>query len=96
MSTEWDDGRINLGLAVEAAERAVADVPDAHDAWVIANQAATAFREATARVVKLRGVAALRIKDQDKLSLRHLADKIGVSHVYAHQLITESEAHGDD
>jgi hypothetical protein len=80
--------RDTLRLVVDDAEASVSDVADAHEAWEIATTLAETLREESVRATRLRAVAALRIKDQDSLSLRGLADAIGVSPQRASVIVT--------
>ena len=84
--------RATLRLAVDEAEAAIGAVTDAHEAWEIADALNAGIREATPRVAKLRATAALRIKDQDALSLRGLADKIGVAPSRAERMVNAAKA----
>jgi hypothetical protein len=92
MNRSAESALTTLQLAVDEAEAAVTEAADAHEAWTIATTIGDAFREATSRVARLRAVAALRIKDQDSLSLRGLASKIGVSHQRAQVLLNSAKS----
>lgn len=81
-----------IRLAVEEAEAAAAGTADAHDAWEIVARVADALSEGGRRMARQREQVALRIKDQDSLSLRGLADKIGVAPSRAERLINAAKA----
>jgi hypothetical protein len=83
-----------LAQAHRQAEAAVNDAADAHEAFRIATELARAFREVADKVARLRAPAAVRIRDQEALSLRGLADKIGVSPARAEQLVKEAGKNG--
>ncbi len=83
-----------LTRARELAEAAVNDTADAHEAFRLATDLTNAFRLAVGPIAKLRGQAAMRIRDQESLSLRGLADRIGVSPARANQIVKEAGKHG--
>lgn len=78
------------GHAVAAVNGAV----DAHEAFRVATELARAFRDVADQVAKLRAPAAVRIREQEALSLRGLADRIGVSPARAEQLVNQAKAGG--
>ncbi len=80
-----------LTRARELAEAAVNDTADAHEAFRLATDLTNAFRLAVGPIAKLRAQAAVRIKDQEALSLRGLADRIGVSSARANQLVNQGK-----
>ncbi len=87
------DARVILHQARDEAAAAVAATADPHEAFNLATNLAAEFMTVARQVAQLRGAAARRIKEQDKLSLRGLADQIGMSHQRAEQLLkTASEA----
>jgi hypothetical protein len=91
-STEPAGGPLEtLNAAREQAELAVAGAADAHEAFRIATKLAEGFREVAEQVSDLRGVAAARIRDQEALSLRGLASRIGVSPARAEQLVNRGK-----
>ena len=92
MSTAAERARQTIELATDETEAAVQDVPDAHEAWQIATAFAEALRVAASHAARFRAVAAKRIKDQDSLSLRGLAEQISVSPARADQLINSAKA----
>jgi hypothetical protein len=83
-----------LAQAHGQAEVAVTGAADAHEAFRIATELARAFREVADEVARLRAPAAVRIRNQESLSLRGLADKIGVSPARAEQLVKEAGKNG--
>jgi hypothetical protein len=83
-----------LAQATELAETAVSDAADGRAAFRHATELADAFRVAAERVARLRGKAARRTRDQEALTLRALADRIGVSKSRAEQLVKEEAGHG--
>jgi hypothetical protein len=83
-----------LSRATELAEGAVDGAGDGREAFHRATELADAFRQATEHVTQLRGRAARRIRDQEALTLRALADRIGVSKTRAEQLVREETTHG--
>ncbi len=83
-----------LERATELAENAVTGATDGREAFRCATELADAFREAAERVRQLRGQAARRTRDQEALTLRALADRIGVSKSRADQLVKEASSHG--
>jgi hypothetical protein len=91
MSRAADSARATVELAIGEAEHAVAETTDAHEAWEIAAAIGDALNKARQRAARLRAVAALRIKDQDSLSLRGLADKIGVAPSRAERLVNAAK-----
>jgi hypothetical protein len=94
MATSAERALSLLHAAVAQAESAVRDEADPRAAFRLATELAAVFHRGAGEVSRLRGVAALRIKEQDKLSLRGLADVIGVSYPRARELaaVGESEA----
>jgi DNA-binding transcriptional regulator YiaG len=83
-----------LTHATELAEAAVNDAKDGREAFRLATELTDAFHRATDRVAQLRGQAARRTRDQEALTLRALADRIGVSKSRADQLVKEADSNG--
>lgn len=87
-----DQARTALTQAEAFAAAAVDDTADAHEAFRVATDLARAFRQASDRIAELRGQAAVRIREQESLTLRSLADRIGVSPARAAQLVKTATA----
>jgi DNA-directed RNA polymerase sigma subunit (sigma70/sigma32) len=83
-----------LTHATEQAEEAVSTASDGREAFRLATELTDAFHQAAERVAQLRGQAARRTRDQEALTLRALADRIGVSKSRADQLVKEADRHG--
>jgi hypothetical protein len=83
-----------LTRATEQAEAAVSNAGDGREAFRLATELAGAFHQAAERIARLRGQAARRTRDQEALTLRALADRIGVSKSRADQLVKEAGKHG--
>jgi hypothetical protein len=81
-----------LARAVETADEAVKQAPDGHAGFRLATELAKAFHLAGEQVSRFRGGAAKRIRDDEKLSLRALADEpdIDVSKSRLQQLLQEA------
>jgi hypothetical protein len=90
MTTAAERAREAIERATQETEAAVLEVADAHESWQIAAAFATAVAAAASHAARFRSVAARRIKDQEKLSLRGLAERIDVSPTRADQLIKAS------
>ena len=96
MSTAAERARQTIELATDETEGAIREVADAHEAWRIAAAFAEALRVASSHAARFRAIAAKRIKDQDSLSLRGLAERINVSPARADQLINSAKASEDE
>lgn len=83
-----------LTRAEELAGEAVDTAGDGHIAFRIATELAAAWQATADRVSHLRGRAAARIKDEESLTLRGLADRIDVAPSRAHRMITEAPKAG--
>jgi len=84
--------RESLERAVQEAAEAVRQAPDGHAGFRLASELAKAFHLAGERVARFRGGAAKRIRDDESLSLRALADEpdIDVSKSRLQQLMQEA------
>lgn len=81
----------------EALARAAVDAAESgRVAFQLATELAAAWQLAADRVSHLRGRAAARIRDEESLSLRGLADRIGVAPSRAHLMISEAGKAGSD
>ena len=76
-----------LARVYELAEKAVEDEPDAHRAFEMATAVTEAARLLTIQLGQLRALQAVRIRDQESLSLAALADRIRVSKTRAVQIL---------
>ena len=76
-----------LARVYELAEKAVEDEPDAHRAFELATTVTEAARLLTIQLGQLRALQAVRIRDQESLSLAALADRIRVSKTRAVQIL---------
>jgi hypothetical protein len=76
-----------LARAYELAEKAVEEEPDAHRAFEMATAVTEAARQITIQLGQLRALQAVRIRDQESLSLAALADRIRVSKTRAVQIL---------
>jgi hypothetical protein len=83
-----------LAHAEALAVKAITDAETGHTAFQLATDLAAAFRQAGDRIAHLRAGAAVRIRDEEALSLRGLADRISVSRARAGQLVAEAEKAG--
>ena len=92
MSRDADSATAMIRLALDEAEAAVEVAADAREAWAIAAAVGTAVDEARSRAARLRANAAARVQRQDSLSLRGLADRIGVAPSRAERLIKAARA----
>ena len=80
-----------IGLALDEAEKAVAGTQDAREQFRLATSLAGQFRRCAERIAAYRGRAVTRIRDDEKLTLRGLADELGVSHQRLGQLLDNAE-----
>lgn len=77
----------NLRPAYEAAVRAVESSQDRYEAYLLATELAETMRQLTMRAGKLRAAIAVRIADEEELSLGDLAVKLNLSKTRAAQLV---------
>lgn len=83
-----------LAQAEAAALAAVDAAPDGHEGFRLAAELGEEWRAAAARVRDQgRGRAAARIRDDESLSLRSLAQVVGMGKSRADQLIREASDH---
>ncbi len=95
MSTDQADAaREALSNAEELASAAVDAAEDGRTAFQLATELAAAWQLTADRVTHLRGKAAARIRDEESLTLRSLADRIGVAPSRAHLMISQAEKGG--
>ena len=85
-----------LARAEELAGEAVDAAGDGHLAFRVATELAAAWHAAADRVSHLRGRAAVRIRDEESLTLRGLADRIDVAPSRAHRMIAEAPKAGSN
>lgn len=76
-----------LAQAEELAAVAVDQAADGHVAFRIATELARAWQETADRVTHLRGRAAARIRDEESISLRTLADRLDMAPSGLHRII---------
>ena len=89
-----ETAREALSEAEALAGAAVDAAGDGRTAFQLATELAAAWQQAAERVTHLRGRAAARIRDEESLSLRGLADRIGVAPSRAHLMISKAEKAG--
>ena len=84
------DPRQMLDAAFQAAQETIAATPDGRGQFRLATELAAAYRRCADALGRYRGTAADRIVDEEALSLRGLADELGVSHQRLYQLRKEA------
>lgn len=94
MSHAKDAASASISIACEQSLQAVTETEDPHEQFRVATDLSQELRTAADDVARQRGPAALRIKHQQKLTLRGLADRIGVAPSRAERLVNAAKAGG--
>lgn len=92
-SDQVTDARKALNRAEALATVAVKNAENGHIAFQLATDLAAAFRQAGDQIAHLRAESAVRIRNEEALTLRALADRVGVSRARAGQLVKEAGSH---
>ncbi len=80
-----------IGTARELALAAIEDAESAHQAFTIAGELMVLLRDVADEIANRRAQQAVRIRDEEALSLSELAKRIGVSKGRAGQLMQQQE-----